>query len=148
MQMKVILLLDVKGTGKKGDVVEVSDGYGKNFLIKKGMAKAATASNVHEVEQQKAAQAFHKAEEVKALKALAESLNGKSVTVKIKVSENGKVFGSVTSLHVAESLAQMGYDIDKKKIKMEPLKTLGSCPAEIRFMEGVSAKVTVVVESL
>lgn len=146
--MKVILLSDVKGSGKKGDVVEVSDGYGKNFLVKKGLAKIATASNVHEAEQKKAAQAFHRAEEVKETKALAESLNGKSVTVKIKVSENGKVFGSVTSLHVAEALAQMGYDIDKKKIKMEALKNLGSCPAEIRFMEGVSAKITVVVESL
>jgi large subunit ribosomal protein L9 len=146
--MKVLLLADVKGTGKKGDVVEVADGYGRNFLVKKGLATPANAATVHQAQQQKEAAAFHKAEEVKALKALAESLNGKSVTVKIKVSENGKVFGSVTSLHVAESLAQMGYDIDKKKIKMEPLKALGSCPAEIRFMEGVSAKITVVVESL
>ena len=146
--MKVILLADVKGSGKKGDVVDVADGYAKNFLIKKGLAKAATASNVHEAEQNKAAQAFHKAEEIKATKALAESINGKSVIVKIKVSENGKVFGSVTSLHVAESLMAMGYDIDKKKIKMEPLKTLGSAPAEIRFMEGISAKITVVVEAL
>ncbi|MBR4942913.1 MAG: 50S ribosomal protein L9 [Clostridia bacterium] len=146
--MKVILLADVKGSGKKGDVVDVADGYAKNFLIKKGLAKAATASNVHEAEQKKAAQAFHKAEEIKATKALAESINGKSVIVKIKVSENGKVFGSVTSLHVAESLMAMGYDIDKKKIKMEALKTLGSAPAEIRFMEGISAKIIVVVEAL
>ena len=148
MYMKVILLVDVKGSGKKGDVIEVSDGYGKNFLIKKGMAKAATASSIHEAEQKKAAQAFHKAEEIKATQALVADLNGKSVVVKIKVSENGKVFGSVTSLHVAESLAAMGYDIDKKKIKMEALKALGSCPAEIRFMEGISAKITVVVQAL
>ncbi len=146
--MKVILLEDVKSLGKKGDVVEVADGYGKNFLIKKGMAKAGTASNVHEAEQKKAAQAFHKAEEIKATKALAESLNGKSVSVKIKVSENGKVFGSITSLHVAEALSGLGYDIDKKKIKMDSVKNLGSYPAEIRFMEGISAKITVVVESL
>jgi len=146
--MKVILLADVKGTGKKGDVVEVSDGYGKNFLIKKGLAKAGTASNIHEAAQKKASQEFHKAEEIKATKALAESLNGKSVTVKIKVSENGKVFGSVTSLHVAESLTAMGYDIDKKKIKMDAVKNLGSYPAEIRFMEGILAKITVVVEAL
>ncbi len=146
--MKVILLLDVKGLGKKGDVVDVADGYGKNFLIKKGMAKAGTASNVHEAAQKKAAQEFHRAEEIKALKELAATLNGKSVPVKIKVSENGKVFGSVTSLHVAESLASMGFDIDKKKIKMDAVKNLGSYPAEVRFMEGVSAKITVVVESL
>ena len=146
--MKVILLADVKGTGKKGDVVEVSDGYGKNFLIKKGLAQAATASNVHEAEQKKAAQAFHKAEEIKATKALAEALEGKSVIVKIKVSENGKVFGSVTSLHVAESLAAMGYDIDKKKIKMDTVKALGAFKAEIRLMENVSAQITFVVEAL
>lgn len=146
--MKVILLADVKDVGKKGDVAEVSDGYGKNFLIKKGFAKAATASNVHEAEQKKAAQAFHKAEEVKALKELAATLDGKSVPVKIKVSENGKVFGSVTTLHVSESLSKLGFDIDKKKIKMDSVKNLGSYPAEIRLMEGVVAKITVVVESL
>ena len=146
--MKVILLADVKDVGKKGDVAEVSDGYGKNFLIKKGFAKAATASNVHEAEQKKAAQAFHKAEEVKALKALAATLDGKSVPVKIKVSENGKVFGSVTTLHVSEALSKLGFDIDKKKIKTDSVKNLGSYPAEIRLMEGVAAKITVVVESL
>lgn len=146
--MKVILLADVKDVGKKGDVAEVSDGYGKNFLIKKGLAKAATASNIHEAEQRKAAQAFHKAEEVKALQALAATLNGKSVSVKIKVSENGKVFGSVTTLHVSEALSKLGFDIDKKKIKMDSVKNVGSYPAEIRLMEGIIAKITVVVEAL
>ena len=145
--MKVILTADIKGTGKKGDVVEVADGYGRNFLIKKGLAQAATASNVHEAAQKKAAQEFHKAEEVKALKALAETLNGKSVSVKIKTGENGKVFGSVTAAHVAAALAENGYDIDKKKIKMETVKTLGAFPAEIRLMENVSAKITFVVEA-
>lgn len=145
--MKVILTADVKGTGKKGDVVEVSDGYGRNFLIKKGMAVAATASNIHEAAQKKASQEFHKAEEVKALKALAADLNGKSVKVKIKSGENGKVFGSVTAAHVAAALLDAGYDIDKKKIKMEAVKTLGSFPAEVRLMEGVIAKITFVVEA-
>lgn len=143
--MKVILKADVKGTGKKGDVVEVADGYARNFLIKKGLAQAATASNVHEAEQKKASAAFHKAEEIKATKALAAEIDGKSVTVKIKAGENGKVFGSVTAAHVAAGLAEAGYDIDKKKIKMEPVKTLGSFPAEIRLMENVTAKITFVV---
>ena len=146
--MKVILLADVQGSGKKGDVVEVTDGYGRNFLIKKGFAKAATASTIHEAAQKKAAQEFHRAEEIKATKALADSLNGKSVPVKIKVSENGKVFGSVTTLHVADALQGMGFDIDKKKIKMDNAKSLGSYAAEIRFMEGITAKITVVVEAL
>ncbi len=146
--MKVILTADVKTLGKKGDVVEVADGYGKNFLIKKGVAIAATASSVHEAAQKKAAAEFHKAEEVKALKELAATLEGKTVVVKIKTGENGKVFGSVSSQHVAASLTEMGYDIDKKKIKMESAKTVGSLPAEIRLMEGVIAKITVNVQAL
>ena len=75
--MKVILTADVKGTGKKGDVIEVADGYGKNFLVKKGLAKIATASTVHEAQQKKESAAFHKAEEVKALKELAAKLDAK-----------------------------------------------------------------------
>ncbi len=148
MQMKVILLSDVKALGKKGDVVEVADGYGRNFLVKKGLAKIATASTVHEAQQKKEAAAFHKAEEVKALKALAADLEGKTVHVKIKTGENGKMFGSVNTSHVAAALSEMGYDIDKKKIKMESVKTLCSLPAEVRFMEGVTSKITVVVEAL
>jgi large subunit ribosomal protein L9 len=146
--MKVLLLADVKGSGKKGDIVDVADGYGKNFLVKKGLAKPATAATVHEAAQQKEAQAFHKAEEVKALKALATELEGKVAVVKIKTGENGKTFGSVSSTHVAAALAEMGFDIDKKKIKMENMKTLGSLPAEVRLMEGVVAKITVRVEAL
>ena len=146
--MKVLLKADVKGSGKAGDVVEVADGYGRNFLIKKGLAVMATASNVNEAQQKKEAAAFHRAEEVKALKELAAQLNGKNVTVKIKVGENGKVFGSVTSVHVAETLAAMGFDIDKKKIKMDPIKSVGSTTAEIRLMENVTAKITVTVEGL
>ena len=146
--MKVILKADVKGSGKKGDIVEVSDGYAKNFLIKKGLAEAATASGINEVTQQKAAAAYHKAEEIKAQQALAAALNGKTGVVKIKVGENGKVFGSVTAQHVAQALAEMGFEIDKKKIKMDGLKTLGSTQAEIRLMENVTAKITVNVEAL
>ena len=146
--MKVILKADVKGSGKKGDIIEVSDGYGKNFLLKKGLAELATASGINEVNQKKAAAAFHKAEEIKAMKDLAAKLNGQTVEVKIKVGENGKVFGSVTAANVAEGLAAMGYDVDKKKIKMDAAKNVGSYAAEIRLMEGVIAKITVVVEGL
>ena len=146
--MKVILKADVKGTGKKGDIVEVSDGYGKNFLVKKGLAEIATASGINEVTQKKAAAEFHKAEEVKAMKELAAKLNGQNVSVKIKVGENGKMFGSVTTHNVASALSEKGFDIDKKKIRMDTVKTLGSFSAEIRLMENVSAKITVSVEAL
>ena len=146
--MKVILKADVKGSGKKGDIIEVSDGYAKNFLLKKGLAELATAGGINEVNQKKAADAYRKAEELKAQQALAAALNGKTVTVKIKVGENGKVFGSVTSQHAAIALSEMGFDVDKKKIRMDALKALGSAKAEIRLMENVSATITVTAEAL
>jgi large subunit ribosomal protein L9 len=146
--MKVILKADVKGTGKKGDIVEVSDGYGKNFLVKKGLAEIATASGINEVNQKKAAAEFHKAEEIKAMKELASKLNGQTVSVKIKVGENGKLFGSVTSQNVAQALTEKGFDIDKKKIRMDSVKALGVIETEIRLMENVSAKIKVSVEAL
>ena len=144
--MKVILKADVKGSGKKGDIIEVADGYGKNFLIKKGLAELATAGGVNEANQRKEADAYHKAEEIKAQKAIAAALEGQTVVVAIKTGENGKVFGSVTSSHVAAALAEKGFDIDKKKIKMDAFKTTGVFPVEIRLMEKISAKINVSVQ--
>lgn len=141
--MKVILKADVKGSGKKGDILEVSDGYAKNFLIKKGLAEAATACGINEINQKKAANAYRKEEELKAMKELAAKLNGQSVDVKIKVGENGKVFGSVTSANVAAALNEKGFEIDKKCIRMDAQKALGTVRAEIRLMESVTAKIDV-----
>ncbi len=147
--MKVILKADVKGSGKKGDLLEVSDGYAKNFLLKKGLAEAATASGINEISQRRTADAFHKAENEKALRALAKELDGKQVTVAIRAGENGKVFGSVTTLQVASALAELGYEIDKKKISFkDAVKTLGAFDAEVRLMEGVIAKIVVNVVPL
>ena len=146
MQMKVILLSDVKALGKKGDVVEVADGYGRNFLVKKGLAKIATASTVHEAQQKKEAAAFHKAEEVKALKALAADLEGKTVHVKIKTGENGKMFGSVTAKEIADAINDLGFNVDKKKVLLDaPIKTLGSYTVEVKFLPDEIAKITVAV---
>lgn len=146
--MKVILKTDVKGSGKKGDVIEVSDGYAKNFLLKKGLAEIATASGINEINQKKAADAFHKAEYVKSQKELAAKLNNTQVTVAIKAGENGRVFGSVTAAHVAAALADLGYDIDKKKINLKTtIKNVGDFEAEIRLMEGVTCKINVKVVS-
>ncbi len=144
--MKVILKADVKGSGKKGDIIEVSDGYAKNFLFKKNLAEAATASSVNEAQQKKQAQAFHKAEEIKALQNLAASLKGKKITLAIKTGENGKLFGSVTSAQVAQELNALGFEVDKKKIILkEPIKTLGVFEVDIRFMEKIESKITVEV---
>ena len=146
--MKFILKADVKGSGKKGDVIEVSDGYAKNFLLKKGLAETATASGINEINQKKAAEQFHRAEEIKATKELAAALNGISVDVSIRTGENGKVFGSVTSAQVAAALAEKGLDVAKKKIQMNAVKTVGSFPVEIRLMENISAKITVNVAAM
>lgn len=147
--MKVILKADVKGSGKKGDVLEVSDGYAKNFLLKKGLAEVATSSSLNEIAQKRRADEFHKAEFIKAQKEMCQSLNGKSVTVKIRAGENGKVFGSVTNDKIASALLEQGFEVDKKRISTkEPIKNIGTFEAEIRLMEGVVAKITVNVEAL
>ena len=147
--MKVILKADVKGSGKKGDIIEVSDGYARNFLLKRGLAEAATTSGINEVTQRRTADAFHKAENEKQMREQAAALSGKSVTVAIRAGENGKVFGSVTTAQIAAALAELGYEIDKKKISLkDQIKTLGTFEAEIRFMEGVTAKISVNVVAL
>lgn len=144
--MKVILKVDVKGTGKKGEILEVSDGYAKNFLLKKNLADVATASTVNEAQQKKQAQEFHKAEEIKAMQELAAAIKDKKFTLSIKSGENGKVFGSVTSAQISAALSEAGYDVDKKKILLkDPIKTLGAFPITIRLMEKVESKIVVEV---
>ncbi len=144
--MKVILKTDVKGSGKKGDIIEVSEGYAKNFLLKKNLAEPATAASMNEALQKKQALEFHKAEELKVMQALAASLKGKKITLAIKTGENGKLFGSVTSAQIAQELAAAGFDVDKKKILLkEPIKTLGTYTVNIRLMEKVETEITVEV---
>ena len=147
--MKVIVKADVKGSGKKGDILEVSDGYAKNFLIKKGLAEPATASGVNAINQQRTAQAFHKAENERILRETAAKLNGTEVTVPIRAGENGKTFGSVTTGQISAALEEMGYEIDKKKIVLkDQIKQLGVYEVEIRFMEKVSSKIKINVVAL
>ena len=146
--MKVILLKDVKGQGKKGEVIDVNEGYARNFLVKKGLAEVATASKLNDLSQKKAAADYHKAEEVKATKALAEELKGKTFTVKIKAGQGGKVFGSVTGANIADSLQAAGYSVDKKKVVLaQPIKNVGTYEVDLKLMEGVSSKINVTVES-
>ncbi|MDE5721765.1 MAG: 50S ribosomal protein L9 [Clostridia bacterium] len=146
--MKIILLQDVKGQGKKGEVVDVNEGYARNFLIKKGLAEVATASKLNDINQKKASADFHRAEEVKATQALAAEISGKVFTVKIKAGQGGKVFGSVTAQNIADSLEAAGYAIDKKKVVLtQPLKTVGAYDIDLKFMEGITSKIKVIVES-
>ena len=147
--MKVILLADVKGTGKKGEIHEVSDGYARNMLIKKGLAKEATAVEVNSLKIKNEAQEFHRKEEEKRLKDIAARLNKKVIVCKVKAGEKGRIFGSVTSQEIASSLVEQGYDVEKRMISLsEPIKSLGHYNVEIKLMSGVIAKIVVKVESL
>ena len=141
--MKVILLKDVKGSGKAGDIIEAKDGFAQNFLIKRGLAKAADAQAVNENKQQKAAQEFHRQETLKANKALREKLDGTEVTIQVKSGASGKFFGSVTNKEVADRLLELGFEIDKKKIIIaSSIKTAGVYPVTIKISPEETAKIS------
>ena len=148
--MIVILNRDVKGTGKAGDIVKVSDGYARNMLIPKGYAKEATEGNVRNLEKQKVIAAEKKAEEKAEAQALAEKINERSVTIKTKAGEGGRIFGSITSKDIADALAdQHKLTVDKKKIQLDnPIKQTGELTVDIKLYPEVMAKlkVTVTVE--
>ena len=145
--MIVILNKDVKGTGKAGDIVKVSDGYARNMLIPKGYAKEATEGNVRNLEKQKALAAEKKAEEKAAAQALAEKINAASVTIKTKAGEGGRIFGSITSKDIADALAdQKKLTVDKKKIQLDnPIKQTGEMTVDIKLYPEVMAKLKVTV---
>ncbi len=147
--MKVILLADVKGTGKKGEIKEVSDGYARNMLIKKGLAKEATAVEINSLKIKNQAEEFHRQEEIKRLTALAKELNGKVIACKVKAGEKGRIFGSVTTQEIANALNEQGYAVDKRMILLnENIKSVGVYKIEIKLMSGIIAKVSVKVESV
>ena len=144
--MKVILLEDVKSLGKKGEIVDVNDGYARNCLIKKGLAEEATAVKINSLNIKKNAENFHKQEEIKALRLEASKLRGKTVNVSIKCGENGKMFGSVTAKEIADAINELGFNIDKKKVLLDaPIKALGSYTVEVKFLPDEIAKITVAV---
>ncbi len=140
--MKVLLLTDVKGTGKKGEIKEVADGYAKNFLLKTGKARIADNSAISENKMKKSASDYHKEMEKQAAKAMADKLENAKIVVEIKCGENGKTFGSVTTKEISEALNKKGFEIDKRKIELkEPLKTIGNYKINIKLHPEVSAKI-------
>ena len=144
--MKVILKADVKGQGKKGDLINASDGYAKNFLLPKGLAVVADKTAINELEGKKSAAAFHKNQEEMKAKELADKLEGKKVTFKAKSGDNGKLFGSITAQDVANEIKmQLHLEVDKKKVQIDSIKTLGTTDAIIKVYPGISAKVKVEV---
>lgn len=145
--MKVIFLQDVKGSGKKGEVKNVADGYARNMLLPKGLAVEANSSNLTKLEGQKSS-AQHKIDlEKQAANDAAAKIKGKKIVIKAKAGSNGKLFGSVTAAHVADALKeQLGVSVDKKKISLTTeIKNFGSYSANVKFYTGISEKIDVEV---
>lgn len=145
--MKVILQADVKTLGKKGQVIEVAEGYGRNYLLPRGLAVEASDGNVKAQAQKTAFDAKRKAQELDAAKQLAARLEQAEIVIKTKQGESGRLFGSVTSKEIAEALSKKhGLTIDKRKIELkETIKSLGSYDFIVKLHPEVQAKIKVVV---
>ena len=143
--MKVVLLADVKGSGKKGELVNVSDGYARNFLFPKKLAKEANAQALNELKNAEESRAFKIKQETEAAQASADKINGKSVSILAKAG--GKLFGSVTAKEIAEAIKkQYGVDVDKRKIDTKgDMKAFGTYECEVKLYSGITATVKAVV---
>ena len=143
--MKVVLLADVKGSGKKGELVNVSDGYARNFLFPKKLAKEANAQALNELKNAEESKAFKIKPE--AAQASADKINGKSVSILAKAGQGGKLFGSVTAKEIAEAIKkQYGVDVDKRKIDTKgDMKAFGTYECEVKLYSGITATVKAVV---
>ncbi|MCD8103964.1 MAG: 50S ribosomal protein L9 [Lachnospiraceae bacterium] len=143
--MKVILLQDVKSLGKKGEIVEASESYARNVLIKKGLGKEATGKNLNDLKLQKANAEKVAKENLEEARKLGEELNGKEIRVAVKAGDKGRVFGSVSSKEIAEEVQkQLGYEIDKKKILLDaPIKTLGVTQVTVKLHPKVTTEILI-----
>ena len=142
--MRVILLKDVKAQGKKGEVINVSDGYANNFLFKNNLAVPANQTNVNINNKQKADEAKRIAEETAAAKDIANKLADVELNFAIELGSNGKAFGSITAKEISEELSRMGYQVDKKLINLDAsIKTVGKFVAELRLYKGVVGKLKI-----
>ncbi len=146
--MKVIFLKDVKGTAKKGELKEVSDGYARNFLFPKGLAKEANAVNINDHKQQEKGKEIKAQREEDEARKLGESINGTKVEIFSKAGDGGRLFGAITSKDIADAVSKkLNLDIDKKKILLsDPIKTLGITEVEIKLHTKVITKITVEVK--
>lgn len=148
--MQVILTKDIKGQGKKGQMVNVSDGYARNYLLPRGLAEAATKSNINVMKGKQESLEYKKKVELEEANAIAEKMKGIKVELKAKAGSNGKLFGSITSKDVSEALtSQHHIKLDKKKFVMpDGIKTLGTTEIDVKIYTGVTGKLTVVVEHI
>lgn len=144
--MKVILIDEIRGLGTRGDVVQVKDGYARNFLFPKNLAKEATPGNLKAIEQDRKKWAALAAQEKDAAAKLAERVNGTKIEVRKRVGESGTLFGSVTANEIADALHAKGIEVEKRRVELEhPIKSLGTHDVEIRLHRDVTAKVQVEV---
>lgn len=145
--MKVVLLQDIAGTGKKDDIINVSDGYARNYLFPRKLAAEATAQNLNDIKNRERAKEHRIAEEKKAAQELAKKLEGATVKLYAKAGSNGKLFGSVTAKEAAEAIsAYTGTPIDKKKVSIQgDIKTFGTYECEVKLYAGIAAKLYVLV---
>lgn len=144
--MKVVLLQDVKGLGKKGELVNTSDGYARNFLFPRKLAMEANSQAMSELKNREAAEKHRIDMEIAVAKASAEKLEGKTVRLTAKAGANGKLFGSVTPKDVAAAIAQQfSIELDKRKVVVEDIKAFGTYPVEVKLYNGISAAMFVMV---
>ena len=146
--MKVILKEDVKGQGKKGEIVNVSDGYARNFLFPRNLAQEANAQNLNSAQVRQDAAAHKKAVEKKNAEELAAQLADRGVTIQAKCGSTGRLFGAITNAEIAEALsAQTGLDIDKKKVVLQnPIKELGTYTVTLKLYAGVQTNIRLTVQ--
>lgn len=146
--MKVIFQQDVKGSGKQGELKNVSDGYARNFLLPKGLAIEATPQAISEYNSKNDAVKHHKQQEKEQALSQKEILSGKVIKLSAKAGENGKLFGAVTTKEITETInKQFNLNVDKRKIKAPDIKELGSYNFEVKLYQGVAAEMTVMVVS-
>ena len=144
--MKVVLLADVKGAGKKGELVTVSDGYARNFLFPRKLAKEANAQAMNELKNAEEAKAYRIKVDTENAQKAAAVISGKSIKITAKSGQGGKLFGSVTSKEIAEALKkQLGVEVDRRKIESGEIKAFGTYECEIKLYAGIYAKFYTVV---
>ena len=145
--MKVLLLQDVKGQGKKGEIINVSDGYANNFLIKKGLGVVATADTINSVDIHNKAVEKQKAAERQKAQEDAARLKGQTVRVVAATGSQGKMYGSITNKEIADELTKMGYPVDKKQVVLkDPIRQKGNYTVTVKMYTEISTTVNVVVE--
>ncbi len=144
--MKIILTNSIKGLGEKDDVVTVKNGYARNYLIPKGKAKVATSSNMRMLEEDLKQREFKMDKLRKDAEAIAAKINGHEVTIKTKAGASGKIFGSITSVQVAQALKDSGFEVDRRRIAFDDIKNIGEYTAELNLFKGISSEITIKVE--